>query len=64
MSGLSNRERALKVASADLFDDAVGKYELASDVIPIGVSSHCLGGRSLRSCRWKENVRKCDTTQD
>ena len=36
MSGLSNRERALKVASADLFDDAVGKYELASDVIPMG----------------------------
>lgn len=32
MSGLSSRERTLKLASADLFDDAVGKYELASEV--------------------------------
>ncbi|MEH6722776.1 MAG: phage regulatory CII family protein [Qipengyuania sp.] len=33
MSGLSQRERELKLASADLFDDAVGKYELATEVV-------------------------------
>lgn len=33
MSALSIRERELKLASADLFDDAVGKYELAGEVI-------------------------------
>jgi hypothetical protein len=33
MSGLSKRERELKLASADLFDDAVGKYELAGEAI-------------------------------
>ena len=35
MSGLSNRERELKAASADLFDDAVGKYELAPEVVSL-----------------------------
>ena len=38
MSGLSNRERELKNASSDLFDEAVGKYELAGDTIGLGKS--------------------------
>lgn len=33
MSALTNRERELKAASCDLFDAAVGKYELAADTI-------------------------------
>lgn len=33
MSALSIREREIKLASADLFDDAVGKFEAAPDLI-------------------------------
>lgn len=38
MTALTNRERELKLASADLFDDAVGKYEAAPHHIGLGHS--------------------------